>query len=276
MNRLARNLWLVLAAIVALIAWALTLWITHVDHTPGRVITITFNQQPPLRFERAPGALLIMLLRPAHLPFPGVALTSPSSILFMPTPATQSIVVSGGRISDLSCSSVDVKNGGVTALLADSGKGDAITPIAVEQHNRDILVPIPLQLSRTFRQMPNGLGAIQCKFSRSQSANPTFTERAVTVQANTQTSGALLVDVSALEDIDDLRFSGGLEIPFGGERARLLYGNDNAVSLEWSDVNAQQKRDIVLVIVGALSAIAAAMVIEVLRPAVESKAKSRD
>lgn len=271
MSRLGRNLWLVLAAIVALVAWQLTRWITHVDHTPVPVVTLTFNQQPAPRF-RAPLALLVM--QRAHLGVPAAALTGPSIILLMPTPATRSIVV-GGVASNPSCSSVDVKNGGVTALLADAGKGDTLTPVAVERRHQDLLIPIPRRLSLDFERMPHQLGAIQCKFSRPQSATPTFTERAATVEADTRSAGAVLLDASALEDVDDLRFSGGLQVPFGGDRVRLLYGNNNVVSLEWTDVAAQERRDIVLVIVGALSAIAAAMMIEAIRPTVESKAKSR-
>jgi hypothetical protein len=102
---------------------------------------------------------------------------------------------------------------------------------------------------------------------------PTFTERAVTVRANTGSGGAVVLDVSALQDVDDLRFSGGLQAPLGGDRTRLLYGGDDIVSAEWVDVAAQEQRDIILVIIGALSAIAAAMAIEAIRPAVERQAK---
>ncbi len=104
---------------------------------------------------------------------------------------------------------------------------------------------------------------------------PTFTERAITVRAQTGLGGAVFLDVSALEDVDDLRFSGGLQAPLGGDRTRILYAGDDIVSAEWVDVAAQEQRDIVLVIIGALSAIAAATVIEAVRPVVERRTKAR-
>jgi hypothetical protein len=82
-------------------------------------------------------------------------------------------------------------------------------------------------------------------------------------------TGLFLLDISALEDIDNLRFSGGIYFPLAGERTRLLESTDNVVSVEWVDVSASEKRDIVLVTVGALAAIGAAMAIEAIRPFIE-------
>jgi hypothetical protein len=46
------------------------------------------------------------------------------------------------------------------------------------------------------------------------------------------------------------------------------------MSVEWTDVAALERRDIILVLIGAISAIAAAMAIEAIRPVVERRSKS--
>jgi hypothetical protein len=159
---------------------------------------------------------------------------------------------------------------GGDAALAVGTDGE---PVAVERSTKGIVIPIPAAMRQTRTGIARARAAIACTFSRPQSTATTFTERSVTVQADTNPPGAVLLDISALESIDDLRFSGGAQVPFGGDRARLAYGDDNIVSAEWSDVLAQEQRDIVLVIVGALSAIAAAMVIEAIRPTIQSRSR---
>lgn len=246
----------------------LTRWITHVNHAAIPLVTLNFDQHPPSRLVRIPSS---PELDQSRIPYPGVSMISPSRVLLTVTPATRSIAAKGVAAANLSCRSVDVSQTGVTALLANEGIGGVSAPVAVERRGDDVFIPISPQLSRAVARTPSGIGAIVCQFSRPVSATPTFTERAITIKTNTRSAGAVLFDVSALEDVDDVRFSGGLQLPYGGDRVRILYGGNDVIAVEWADVGAQERRDIVLVIIGALSAIAAATVIEAIRPVVESR-----
>jgi hypothetical protein len=203
--------------------------------------------------------------------FPAAALTGAEAILFIPTPATRSVALSGAGNTRLSCQVIDVRNGGITALLAGSTQNAARVPVAVEQRGQSWLISTTPQMRRAFAGMPDHQGAIECILSHPVSGVLTFTERGLTVRAVTQSASATMIDLSALQDVDDVRILGGIEVPFGGDRLRLLSGDANVVSVEWTDMIAQEQRDIVLVIIGALSALAAASVIEAIRPRIESK-----
>jgi len=131
------------------------------------------------------------------------------------------------------------------------------------------LIVVPDELRHSLASLPDGRGLIRCKTSRTLAASPTFSERAMTVRASNGLLGSVILDISALEDITNLRFSGGVEVPFAGERTRLLTGDQNVVAVDWVDASAQEERDIILVIIGALAAIGAAMAIEAIRPFIE-------
>jgi hypothetical protein len=266
-----RNLWLLLALVVALAAWQLTRWITHVDHSPRPVLSIVFDERPPFQFERLP--LGVAAVQKKRYRFAEAALTSEAHMLFFVTPTMRSIAVEGVDPNSISCGSLPDESGGAAAFLVDPEKAVALSPIPIQNGRAEVVIPIPNRIRDALVRTPASRAGIVCEVAHPLAIAPTFTERAVTVRAKTGPGGAVILDVSALEDVDDLRFSGGLQTPLGGDRTRLLYSGDDTVSAEWVDVTAQEQRDIVLVIIGALSAIAAATVIEAVRPAVERRTK---
>jgi hypothetical protein len=266
-----RDLWLSIGVVVATIAWWLTHVITHVDHTPGATVTVAFDERPSFQFERVP--LAFSALQRERQRFDEAALTGRSQVVFFVTPATRAIAISGIHPGDVSCGALKQEDADEAALLAGTARDTDRTPVSVGTSGAGVSVVVPARLRRDLASKPGTRGAIACTFRRRVASEPTFTERALTVRATTGRGGAVLVDISALEDVDDLRFSGGLQAPLGGDRTRLLYGGDNVVSLEWADVMAQEQRDIVLVLIGALSAVAAASIIEGIRPVVERRPK---
>jgi hypothetical protein len=268
-----RNLWLLLALAVALMAWQLTRWITHVNHGARPVLTLIFDERPPFRYERL--ALSLTALRGERHRFAEAALTSRAHMLFLVTPTMRSIAVGGVDPRSISCGSLPDERGASAAFLVGAEEAAALTPIPIQSRRNDVFIPIPDRMHAALTRAPDHRGGIVCKLSHPLAMAPTFTERAITVRAETGPGGAVLLDVSALEDVDDLRFSGGLQAPLGGDRTRMVYSGDDIVSVEWVDVTAQEQRDIILVLIGALSAIAAATAIEAIRPAVERRTKAR-
>jgi hypothetical protein len=266
-----RNSWLVLSAGVALIAWLLTRWITHVNYGSASVVTVAFDERAPFQVERFLNGFSGIREQRTHLP--EALLTSRGNALFLVTPTTRSITIRGINVDDVSCDSLNEQRWSA-ALLLGAGKNVILTPIPVEKRSGEVFIPIPNRIQAELHRSADARGAITCHFVHDLATSPTFTERAITVRAQTRPGQAVLLDVSALENIDDLRFSGGLQAPLGGERVRLLYGGDNVMSVEWTDVAALERRDIILVLIGAISAIAAAMAIEAIRPVVERRSKS--
>ena len=263
-----RNAWLVLGILVGLSAWGLTIWITHVNHGEKPVVTVVFDEEPPFVLN-ADALDFGALARDRHR-IPEAVLTSPARVLFLVTAATRSIRLLGIHPDSISCGLFPGLVGSAAFWVSDAPDA-ALPPVQTVATGSDTLIPVPPSLARLLALTSGVKGGIACRFHRRVAMAPTFTERAVTIRAETKSSGAVLVNVSALEDIDDLRFSGGLQLPFGGDRSRLLYGENNVVSAEWTDVTAQEQRDIILVLIGALSAIAAATIIEALRPLVEGR-----
>lgn len=264
-----RLYWGGLAALVAIIAALLTGWITHVNKAEGPQLVLTFDESHTFPLERT--ALSLEALEEARFHIPRVIMATEGSVVFVVTPQTRSISLAGPKPRELSCGFLDSAQPGASApywvALTDAGP---LRPIAVVPKGPgQIAIDVPEALRRSLAGLPTGQGAIKCKVRRVLASHPTFTERAMTVRGQNGPDGALLVDVSALEDVDNLRFSGGIAVPIAGERTRLLDRHDTIVSAEWSSVVAQERRDILLVIIGALAAIAAAMAIEAIRPFVE-------
>jgi hypothetical protein len=268
-----RNLWLLLALLVALIAWQLTRWITHVNHAPRPVLTLIFDERPPFQYGRL--ALGIPALQHERHRFAEAALTSQAHILFLVTPTMRSIAVVGLDPGSVACGSLPDQAGAATAFLVGAENDAALAPIPIQNRSNGVFIPIPYRIHAALVRAPGHRAGIVCKLAHPLATAPTFTERAITVRAQTGPGGAVFLDVSALEDVDDLRFSGGLAPLLGGDRTRVLYSGDDIVSAEWVDVTAQEQRDIVLVLIGALSAIAAATAIEAIRPVVERRTGAR-
>ncbi len=267
-----RNLWLLLALAVAIVAWQLTRWITHVNHTPRPVVTIVFDERPAFQFQRVPFSLTA-LQRERHQ-FPEIALTGSARVLFFVTPSMRSITIRGMDAREIACAALNEAPGATAAMPAGDANIANLAPISVQSSREGAVIGIPSAMNEALARTPDRRAGISCRFEHPLAMKPTFTERAITVRADTAPGGAVLLDVAALEDIDDLRFSGGLQAPLGGDRTRLVYSGDDVVSAEWVDVTAQEQRDIVLVLIGALSAIAAATAIEAIRPAVERRTKT--
>lgn len=262
---------MLLALVVAVIAWQLTRWITHVNHSQRPVVSIIFDERPSVEFERLP--LDATGLQRERYRFAEAALTSQAHVLFLITPTTRSIALGGVDLRTISCSALPDQRGESAAFLVDAESTAVLAPVPIQISRDRVFIPVPNRMREDLAQAPGRRGGIICQLAHPLATAPTFTERAVTVRARTSAGGAVVLDVSALEDVDDLRFSGGIQSLLGGDRTRILYGGDDIVSAEWVDVTAQEQRDIVLVLIGALSAIAASTVIEAVRPFVERRTK---
>jgi hypothetical protein len=263
-----RIVWGALAVLVGLGAWQLTRWITYVNRDARATITIAFDERPPLQLDRA--LLNAGAFQQDRFRVPRVVIISYAEALFLVTPASFSVRIDGVNPKNVSCGFSDrIATSASAAYLSETIRQAPLTPIEIPQSSASqtlILVPSALHAALAHER---GQGIIACRVARPLPAAPTFTDRSITVHALDGPTGAVFFDVSALEDIDNLRFSGGLQVPFAGERTRLLDSSDSIVTAEWANVTAQEQRDIVLVLVGALAAIAAAMAIEAIRPLVE-------
>jgi hypothetical protein len=281
--------WGTLAAIFALIAIFLTRLITAVHLESDRPFAIVFDENVSLVRGLTPNALLTAT--PERRKLPTLVITGYNEIVLVVTPGTRGIHILGYTPNQLSCAAPDQSALGVsTAVIVQALQRLSLHPVKVIQSAdaeladeaaqlgatlgipknwpiTDIIVPPALE--RRIRSARFGQGAIRCRFTTPLPASPTFTDRSITIVTLATRTSATLLDVSALSDIQDLRFFGGLVLPWAGDRTRFFDHNDQVVSVEWSDATAQEKRDVILVIIGALAAIAAATALEALRPIVE-------
>lgn len=265
-----RLYWGGLAVVVALIATALTIWITHVDRSPKPVIGFEVKESNPLRIDRL--RLSIASINTVRFRIPRVVMADPRMVLFMVTSGTSSIVLTGVEPRGLRCGYLeDVAAGASAEYWSDAVSREPLQRMSVAPRpSGPLVLAVPATLRRSLASRTDAQGVMACSVSRTLASKTTFTERAMTVHAQNGEYGSLMVDVSALEDVDNLRFSGGIAIPIAGERTRLMDRYDNIVSAEWTSVAAAERRDIVLVLIGGLAAIAAAMAIEAIRPFVEN------
>ena len=260
-----RVAWAALALVVALVAWWLTITITRVVPAGDTLIGIGFDEQPPVTFDAE------------HFDYPRIArnrfrvptvLFSGQYTELVVTPATRAVTISGITPADLSCVLLQpIFVAMAPMVLHETSLGAASQPLAATPAGGGIRMAVPAALHARLKRTDNAEGAIRCRLARPIASAPTFTERSMTIRATSRS--AVLLDVAALEGIDDLRFSGGVSIPGAGDRLRLLTAERSTVAIEWNDVQAEERRDVILVTVGALAAIAAAMAIEAIRPFVE-------
>ena len=267
MNWKPRVYWAFFALVIAGVGWRLTALITHVDQSAQFALDVRYEGEtahPKL------GDITLHSVEQERYLVPGVVIDGMQHAVLIVTPATRSFVLTNIDPKNLSCAYSDrvFRHSPPVAMIEKSGnKQQRVAPISDRPGGGSIIV-VPQSLHVALVQASTAQGAIACATSRQLAASPTFTDRSLTLHVE-GLSGPFFVDVSALEDIDDLRFSGGFAIPLAGERMRFLNEQNNFISLEWVDVSAAEERDIVLVIVGALAAISAAMAIEAIRPFIE-------
>jgi hypothetical protein len=281
--------WGILAAIFGLIAVLLTRWITAVHLESDRPFAIVFDENVPWVRELTAGTVLTNT--PERRKLPSLVITGYNEILLVVTPGTRGIHILGYTPDALSCAAPERTAVGLSsAVIAQAIQKLPLTPVTVAKSHDVALadeaahlgaplgipqnwpvtdIIVPARLERQIRSSHFGQGAIRCRFTRPLPASPTFTDRSINIVTLATRSSAAILDVSALTDIQDLRFFGGLVVPWAGDRTRIFDHNDQLVSVEWSDVTAQEERDVILVLIGALAAIAAATALEALRPIVE-------
>jgi hypothetical protein len=264
-----RFYWALLALLTALIGWRLTRLITHVNHGATSLVTILYDEQSPIQLRLT--NVDVAVLERARFQVPRVVVSGSSETVFVVTARTRVITILDVKPQEASCSFTDrAFRSGSMPYLIDTLTSGAVKPLPItmtQQHGTLITIPRSLHVALT--HVTEAQGAIRCVLRRPLAAAPTFTGRSLTIQARNGSAGVVVLDVSALEDIDNVRFSGGIANAFLGDRTRILGPNNDVVSVEWDDVSAEEQRDIVLVTIGALAAIAAAMVIEALRPFIE-------
>lgn len=268
MNWKPRISWALLAVLVALAGWRLTVLVTHVDRRADSTVEIVYGEQPPTRMNLRD--LSVSAVQKERDRIPGIVVSGSAQVLMLVTASSRSFTLNAGSALGLSCSySNRVFERTTPLFLVEMARNGPLLPFPVTQTAAgSVFVSVPAALHTALAHKRSGHGIILCTFSKPLAARPTFTDRSLTITV-LGLSGIFLFDVSALQDIDNLRFSGGVSFPLAGERTRFLVSTDNIVSVEWTDVTASERRDIVLVIVGALAAISAAMAIEAIRPFIE-------
>lgn len=264
-----RLYWTLLALLTALIAWRLTHVITHVDRNARSTVAIAFDERPPVSLSLRRSS--IAAFQQNRFRIPALVITGSKEALVAVTPAMRSVALKSINPGSLSCRFTDrVFEGASLVFLADAARHEPLQPAPISAANaQGSSIPIPSSLRAALAHSRNGQGVISCTFSGALAAAPTFTDRSLTLHAQNGSAGPVILDVSGLEDIDNVRFSGGVMIPLAGDRTRFLDSTDNVVSVEWVDVSAEEQRDIILVTIGALAAIGAAMAIEAIRPFIE-------
>ena len=262
----ARISWALLSAGVTLTAWYLTRLVTHVDREATRLVTIEFNEDRPLDIERV--RIDLSAFQKDRFRIPRIMIAGYNELYFIVAPATRSIVIEAKALGSVSCVFSERATTGSLAGLIENARRGPFQPATVGNTPR-VIVPVPAALHLAVERLAGGQGVIKCTFGQPLVASPTFTDRKIVLQVRNGNRGAVALDLSALEDIESLRFSGGLISPFAGDRTRIFDNQDRVIIAEWSDVSAQERRDVVLVTIGALAAVIAASAIEAIRPFIE-------
>jgi hypothetical protein len=285
-------LWAACALVVFLFSAILTRVITKVDDGATRQIGVLVLSTKPLDINR-------LLVSPAEVEnerfrVPHIAVIGYHAMLFVVPRDTTSIAVYENAPFAMSCNLAPAVEAGTSVpLFAALVRTTKLAPLPVHADTSASVVEIerqalpgmqaltrrlwrdslavPDSIRAELRRVPDGEVAIRCDFPEPLSASPTFSSRTLTIGAPVFMRGSAAVDFSAFDGIDDVRFSGGIQVPAAGDRVRVVDPNDRFISATWSDEAALEQRDVVLVLVGGLAAIGAAMAIEAIRPFVESR-----
>jgi hypothetical protein len=262
--------WAALAVLTFLVGALLTRWVTKVHPAVEATVDVAFDERPPL-------TLSLERIDPeqfntSRYRIPVIALAAQNSVVFIVGPTTRGMTIANQAPRDMTCR-VDTRVFTATSftVIAARAERDPSTPVSVASGDGGARIAVPDALHTTLRRIPKAQGAILCTFTRPLAASPTFTQRTLTVAARNG-SGAVILDVPVLENVDNVNFSGGIIVPIAGGRIRLLGGADYILAIDWADVAAEEQHDVVLVLVGGLAAIAAAMAIEAVRPFIEREA----
>jgi len=253
---------------MAVVAWLLTLWITHVSREPIMVVGVSIDEQSPVRLSAS--QLNVATFQRDRYHIPRVVVVDEKHAVLVVPPGTRSVTLLNTDASEVSCTYNEriVQRASLGQLVEANERG-VQHPLAISAGGGGTFIPIPASLRRATAHVPDAQGLVACRTLHALATSPTFTDRTLTVDLRNGTVGSVIFDISALEDIDNLRFSGGIYIPLLGDRTRVLDSSDSVVQAEWVEVTAQEHRDILLVIIGALAAIAAATAIEAIRPFIE-------
>jgi hypothetical protein len=279
---------------VTVVCVALTRLITHVDRDAVHEIGVAF------RIERPAGSVPITVanLLAHRFEMPRLALTDYNEMLIIIPPGTTSITVYGAAPFEMSCAYSDevqiaaalptflgaVRKGPLTSI-ADRvtaapqtlalGIGTDSTILATRRV-WGTLLRVPPSVRAKLQRTPLAQAVVRCSFAQSIVAAPTFSGRSVIVAVVDTRTGTVALDMSAFDGVDGLRFGGGVATANGGDQLRILDAQDRLVRVEWNDEAALEERDIILVLIGGLAAVAAATFIESLRPVVKSRAVPGD
>jgi hypothetical protein len=251
-----------------LVGALLTRWVTKVHPGVEATVDVAFDERPPL-------TLSLERIDPeqfntSRYRIPVIALAAQNSVVFIVGPTTRGMTIANHAPREMTCR-VDTRVFTATSfiVIAARAERDPSTPVPVAPSgDGGARIAVPDALHATLQRIPKAQGAILCTFTRPIAASPTFTQRTLTVEARNG-SGAVILFVPVLENVDNVNFSGGIIVPIAGERIRLLGGADYVLAIDWADVAAEEQHDVVLVLVGGLAAIAAAMAIEAVRPFIE-------
>src|SRR6516165_10268220 len=122
--------WGTLAAIFALIALALTRWITAVHLESDKPFAIVFDERAPLVHEATRSNILTATPERRHLP--SVVITGYDEVALVVTPITRGIHIVGYRPDQLSCAAPDrISVGASTALIVEALQILPLHPVLV-------------------------------------------------------------------------------------------------------------------------------------------------
>jgi hypothetical protein len=282
--------WGLLGIFVAVVCVVLTHLVTHIDRGAVYQVGVAFNARNPT------GAVAVSIpnLELHRFEIPILAPTNYDELLFIVTPATTSVTVYDSDPFEMSCAySGDVQAAaalptfvglvrkepltllgdhitGVPAKLTLVAGSNSVTRLATRSvWSAELLLPPGLRANLQRTELARAV--IRCSFAKPIVAAPTFSDRSIVVALPDSNTGTVALDMSAFDGVENVRFAGGVSNPNGGDEVRILDAKDRLVRIEWADQAALEQRDIVLVLIGGLAAIAAAAFIESMRPAVKKR-----
>lgn len=270
------------------------MWLTHLitytSEDSGKLIGVTFDSSHTLGVKDLSTDL--QQLERERFEVPRVALSGYKELLFIIPAGTNSITIFGEDRVDATCAYADdaESNASTPAFVALARHGQLVpldtksdpSPRAVtlnsQSHSavaRQMLwrqtISVPESLRVKLDGAENAQAVIKCTFPHSLAGSPTFSGRSLSIGVPNEHTGLVVIDMTAFDGISAIRFAGGSPVAAGNDRGRILDSTDRFVRVDWTDEALQEQRDVVLVLIGGLAAVAAAMAIEAIRPFVEGQ-----